>query len=492
MDGPMSATPHAARPRFDLTIRGGRVVTATSDQVADIGIRGGLIEAIGSIRTSVEPGERVIDATGKLVFPGGIDAHVHVTPVELPNRRLAWADDFGAASAAAAAGGITTIGDITFPKLGESPHEAAVRVEKESARHSIIDYLLHPVLFDPSPSNIGDIGNLSRDGFGSLKIFMNLGDFDGRTDEYLSALRAAATHGMVVLIHCEDGPITRFLTQHLVAEGRSDLSNFPATRPEYAYVAAVHRALAYAEATGATIYLVHVSSAAVLGAIQAARSRGVSACVETRPIYLLFTDDVYSGQQPGLFIGNPPIRTARDQEALWDGLAAGLIDTCCTDHAPWTRKDKLEPGLDITNTRPGMADLEFMMPTLFSEGVRKGRLPLERFVEITSTNAARIFGIFPAKGTIAVGSDADLVVWDPTRTVAITGNSMVSNAKHTVLEGRELTGWPSTTISRGEVVFANGRVAKLPGRGKRVRTTTINHNPTPPSREEVEQNATAR
>jgi dihydropyrimidinase len=448
---------------LDVAVRGGRVVTAGSDGPADVGIRDGRIVALGE---AVGPAAEDIDATGRLVLPGGIDAHVHLTPVATAQRKLSWADDFTSGSRAAAAGGITTVGNITFPEPGETLVQAHQRVTSLAEATSITDFLLHPVLLDPAPDRLGEISQLAARGVSSMKIFMHLFGFDAQAADYLRALAKAGEEGLLTLVHCEDACIISLLTEQLTAAGRTGLENFPRTRPVAAESAAVARAVAFAEAAQAPIYVVHLSSRAALEAATSARARGVPVYVETRPIYLLFTDERFDGPEAALYVGNPPLRTPADVDALWAGLATGGISTCCTDHAPWTREQKLDPDLDIAHTRPGMADLETLMPALFSEGVLGGRLSLQRFVEATSANAARLFGLYPAKGTIAVGSDADLTIWNPSLSRTVRGSELYTNARMSLLEGRELTGWPEATISRGDIIFRNGQIAGVPGRGR--------------------------
>jgi dihydropyrimidinase len=226
--------------------------------------------------------------------------------------------------------------------------------------------------------------------------------------------------------------------------------------------------IGFAEATGAPIYIVHLGSEAALIEARTARARGQRVYVETRPIYLYFTDESFAGEDAPLYVGNPPLRGSSDQQALWAGLAAGHVDTCCTDHAAWTLADKLDPSLTVNNARPGMSELETLMPVLYSEGVRKGRLSLQRFVEVTSTNAAKLFGLFPQKGTIAVGSDADLVVWDPDARRPIVGAEGMSRSGYSLYEGWDVVGAPAQTISRGEVVYSDGAVLGQAGRGRLV------------------------
>lgn len=455
----------AGAPELDLAVRGGRVVTAASDGVADIGIRDGKVVELG---LAVGPAAEEVDATGRLVLPGAVDAHVHLTPVHTRDRQLAWADDYASGSRAAAAGGVTTLGDIAFARPDEPLPDAMRRIAAGAEELSVVDFMLHPVLLDPGAERVAEIPALAAAGFTSLKVFMHMGGFDSRIGEYAAALEQAGSHGLTTLVHAEDATTIAHLTERLVRAGRTGIENFPLTRPVLAETVAVERAVALAEVTGAPIYLVHLSSAAAVAAADRARQRGVEVYVETRPIYLLFEESRFSGPEPGVYVGNPPLRRPADQEALWRGLDTGRIDTCCTDHAPWRREDKLAPEVDVTNTRPGMADLETLVSSLHSEGVRSGRLSLRRLVEVTSTNAARIFGAFPRKGTIAVGSDADLLVFDPGHRWVVRGSELQTAAKTTLLEGRELVGRPALTISRGQVVMRHGEIVGSAGHGRLV------------------------
>ena len=229
----------------------------------------------------------------------------------------------------------------------------------------------------------------------------------------LAAVGIAGRHGMLTLIHCEDGALVRFAGQRLLAAGRGGLADWAQSRPVAAERAAVERAVAMCEATGSPVYIVHLSSRAALESARRARSRGLPVFVETRPLYLYLTSAALAGPQPGRYIGSPPLREPDDQAALWAGLADGSVHTVGSDHAPWSLRDKIDDALDVTTARQGVADLETIMPMLFSEGVRAGRISLARFVALTSANPARLFGLYPRKGTIAAGSDADLVVLDP-------------------------------------------------------------------------------
>jgi dihydropyrimidinase len=448
--------------RVDLAIRNGTVVTPSTHAVTDIGIRDGVIVQLGGeLRADDE-----VDASGKLVFPGGIDMHVHLTPVEIGGGVIEWADDFASGSAAAAAGGITTIGNMTFPRPDEALHDALARALTAAEGTSLVDFVLHPVLLDPSPEAIAAIPGLVRDGHSSLKIFMIAGDFDARAGDYLRALHAAGRAGALTLFHCEDNCVIGFLCEQLLAAGKGGPAFYPDSRPVYSEAVAAARAIAFAEAAAAPIYIVHLSSAEALEVCHKARARGLPVYVETRPLYLYLTRERFAEPDGAKYVGNPPLREPSDVTALWHGLAGGDIHTFCTDHAPWNLAAKLDPSLNVATFRPGMSDLQTLLPLLFSAGVRGGKLSLRRFVEVTSTNAARLFGLFPRKGTVAVGSDADLVIWDPELTRTVSAADDLSCADFSLYEGWEVTGWPTHTYLRGRLIAHDGAIVAEQAAGR--------------------------
>ncbi len=450
----------------DLVVRGGTVVTAGSAGECDLGISDGKISQIGGFPR----GRAEIDAAGALVLPGGLDMHVHLSSPEPPQPGVpAWADDFSSGSAAAIAGGVTTIGNMTFPGEEQALRQALARDLEAARGAAAVDYVLHPVLHRPSPEALAELPVLASEGHTSLKLFMTSAEFEAHADGMIAAVRIAGRSGMLTLMHCEDGALVRFAGQQLLASGRGGLADWAESRPVLAERAAVERAVAICEATGAPVYIVHLSSAAALRSARRGRARGLPVFVETRPLYLYLTSAALREPQGGRYIGAPPLREPADVAALWSGLADGSVHTLGSDHAPWLLPDKVDDRLDVTTARQGVADLETIMPMLFSEGVRTGRISLARFVALTSANAARLFGLYPQKGTIAVGSDADLVVLDPRVRRTIDGRSMRSNAGYSVYDGREVAGWPRFTVSRGEVVLADGQVVAEPGRGRWLR-----------------------
>jgi dihydropyrimidinase len=303
----------------------------------------------------------------------------------------------------------------------------------------------------------------------SFKVYMMRADFGAHTHDLIRMLEGARAAGVVTMVHCEDAALLAAAARRLEAENRTSLRNYAESRPVIVEVTATQQAAALCESTGAPMYVVHISSSRALDACRQARAAGAPLYVETRPLYLHYTEDRLRGPDAPLYVGQPPLRTETDREELWRGLADGRIDVLATDHAPWIREQKLDPSLSITRLRPGMSDLQFMLPMYFSEGVGKRRLPLQRFVETTSTNAARIFGLYPKKGVIAEGSDADIAIWDPKRTATITAEADLSKSDYSIYEGWKVTGWPVTTIRRGQVVYEDSRIAGRAGTGQLIR-----------------------
>jgi dihydropyrimidinase len=465
-----------------LIIRNGQFITAGSRFVGDLLAIDGKVAQIGrDLEVSDDIPE--IDATGKYILPGGVDMHVHLSPAyspagtgpsgvpndDNPERRenvQVWSDDFDSGSRAAAAGGITTIGNMTFPHVGERVRDAVERTALDAQRDSIVDFVMHPILLTAQGMR-EQLPELVEAGCRSVKFFMIFPSFDAELPDYLQLMEAAGQHGLITMIHCEDACTVGHVTQKLMAEGRADATNYGDARPVAAEAMAVSRAVTYAEATNTPIYIVHLSSAAALDVATAAKARGVPVSVETRPIYLLFDDSYLTRPDGPLYIGNPPLRKTTDMDALWSGLATGAVDTCCTDHAPAPSAEKI--GADIANVSPGVADLDTMLPMLYSRGVHTGRISIEKFVEVTSTNPAKIFGLYPQKGTIAVGSDADLLIWDPAAVYTYRAEDAQTRLDYSLYDGWEINGRLMTTISRGEVIYDNGQIIAKGGRGRFVR-----------------------
>jgi dihydropyrimidinase len=442
---------------LDLVIRGGQVVTAEGRSFEAVGIEDGKIAQLGGIMQ----GTHEIDASGLLLLPGGIDPHVHLSGF--------WADDFETGSEAALAGGITTIGTMLAPIEGRSLQHAIeqeIRIVEEQA---IADVFLHSVIPHPPTGHIESMAQLVQAGTSSIKIFMAVPGFDRHVPGYVELLRAAGDSGALTMIHCEDQSIIDGRIEALVRSGQRTLDHYAESRPVSSEVVAVEQAIELCESTGAPIYIVHLSSERALDACRQARARGLPVYVEVRPIYLHLTQERYDGPDGPLHVAMPPLREPSDVQALWQGLSSGDVDTLGSDHSPLTRADKFDPSHDVTAPRAGVAELQTMLPMLFSEGVHKGRITLERFVALTSTHAAQLFGLYPRKGTIAVGSDADITLWDPSETKTVRAAEMYSRAGHSVYEGMEATGWPRMTLRRGEVVYERGKILGRPGSGQWIR-----------------------
>jgi dihydropyrimidinase len=448
---------------MDLAIRGGTVVTEAGAATIDLGIVDGRLSHVGG---QVPSAREEVDATGLLVLPGGIDMHVHLTPS--PNRTVSWVDDFASGSRAAAAGGITTIGNMTSPAEGEALDDAVRRVAAEAAADSIVDFVLHPVVRDPA-QQLAALCDLAADGLVSVKIFMVTPDFEANVARFLDLMEAAAELGLVVMLHCEDASISAFATDRLFRTGRGGVHDYAVSRPRSGEVAAVARAVAMTEVTGATTYLVHIASASALDLVRQARDAGLPIHAETRPVYLHHTNEVLAGPDGPLFVGSPPIGSQADRDALWDGLRRGIVSTVASDHAPWAKADKLDPSLNVRTLPPGLPELETSLPLLYSEGVQAGRLSIEAFVAATSTMPARIFGLHPRKGTIMRGSDADLAIWDPAVTWTVRAADGQSRSDYSPYEGWEISGRPVYTIRRGSVIWSRGVLTAgvTPGRRQR-------------------------
>ena len=447
---------------MDLVIRNGTVVTVGGRAEVDVGVRDGRIVQLGGTMQ----GDRELDAQGLFVTPGGVDPHVHLTPPTRSGDGWRWVDDFESGTRAAVAGGVTCVGNISFPERGETLADAVATDQAEAEQMSLADFFLHPVLMDPDEANLDTIEPLFEAGHTSIKIFLSFRRFDRHVPEYLEAMRKVAQCGGIALMHCEDAAIIDCCCNLLREAGKTDPRFYPDTRPLQAEVVATQRAVGFAETTGCPTYVVHLASQRALAACHDGRSRGVPVYVETRPLYLHLTRERFDEPDGAKYAGAPPLREPVDVDAMWAGLRFGDIDTLATDHAPWSLEAKLDPSLEAADLRQGVADLETCLPMLFSTGVLTGRLTLEQFVAVTSTNPAKLFGLYPRKGTIAVGADADLVVWDPNETRTIDGASMQSRADYSPYDGWSVSGWPRFTVSRGDVVVESGDVVAEPGRGR--------------------------
>lgn len=450
----------------DIIIRNGLVVTDIKQYKADIRIAGDKISQIGSNLPKSENGEREIDADGLLILPGGIDPHVHLSLPDYVPEKYRWADDFESGSKAALAGGITTLGCISVPDQNETPLGTLKRETKAAQQQAIADIMIHPVLSSPTEEILLEFPRLVEKGCTTIKVFMCTNDFDEHSLEYIKALQAAEDAGILTMIHCEDNAIITATCQAMMVEGRGSLANYAESRPVISEVVATQRAVSMCETTGASIYVVHLSSERALQVCKEAQARSLPVYVEGRPIFLYLTQEQYLKPDGALYVVQPPLREANDIAALWEGVSKGSIHTVATDHAPHTREQKLDPTLNVLDLLPGINELQVMLPMLHSKGVLKGKISLEHFVELTSTNVAKLFGLYPRKGTIQVGSDADLTLWDPSEEREVKNTEMFSKAGFSIYEGTKITGWPQITIRRGEVVYEGRKITAQPNSGQ--------------------------
>jgi dihydropyrimidinase len=449
----------------EIVIRNGTIVNSTGQTQSDLRIRNGLIAEIGRNLTP-GAGAQVIDAAGKLILPGGIDPHVHLTPVRTPTT-MKGADDYTSASLSALAGGKTTISNFITQVPGESVATTLTQAADVARKQAIADVILHYTVNDPTKFTPADVALLHDRGF-DLKIFMMRPGFDEHAEGFMQLVEEAGKAGLLTMMHCEDAGLLKFAQDRLAAEGRARLvgQNFAESRPVASEEAATVRAIDIAEETGSPIYIVHMSSERAMRVAEAARARGLPIYTEVRFIYLHLTKERFNEPDGSIYTGAPPLRDKSDQEYLWKAIADGSGDVVDTDHVGYTRAEKTDPEATITRAREAANYLQDQMPLLYSEGVRKKRITIEKMVALTSTNPAKLFGIYPRKGTIAVGSDADVVIWDPNLTKKIRDEDILSNGHFSIFNGWELTGWPITTIRRGEVVYQNGKILARAGSGQ--------------------------
>ena len=453
---------------FDLVVRGGKVATAADVFHCDIGVKDGRIVALGE---SLAPGAQEIDARGKLVLPGGIDSHCHLEQPEYLG--AVCADDFRSGTISAAAGGNTTVIPFAMAVRGQSLRDVVEDYRRCAVGKAVIDYAIHVIVPDANaPSLQQELPSLIREGYTSIKIFLTYDGFKLNDLEVLRVFEVARREGALVMVHAENEDAIQWLTERLVAAGQTAPAFHGVSRPMAVEREATHRAIALAEVADVPILIVHVSGREAMEQIAWARARGLKIFGETCPQYL-FLDEGHAAQpdyEGAKHVCSPPPRDKENQAHLWRGIQNGVFQVVSSDHSPHRVMDvsgKMPDGAATPFTRiaNGVPGLAARLPLLFSEGVVKGRLKLPEFVAIASTNAARIYGLYPRKGTIAIGSDADLAIWDPEREVVITHALMHDNVDYTPYEGMTVTGWPEITISRGEVVWRDNKLEGKPGRG---------------------------
>ena len=459
-----------------VLVRGGTVIDAFGARRADVRTGGdGRLTAV-SAELAPSPGEEVVDATGRLVVPGGVDVHTHL---HLPVGAVRVSDDFWTGTVAAAMGGTTSIVDYVTAYRGEDPI-AALGTWRRWAEPAAVDYGLHMTFTEAVPESA--VARCVEAGVTSFKLYMAYPDRLQVDDGVIyDVMVAAGRHGGLVTVHAENGGAIEALRRRALAEGRTGVIEHARTRPALLEGEAVGRAAALAEVARVPVYIVHVSSAPALAAVRAARDRGVEILAETCPQYLHLDTSGLEGPDAPDFVCTPPLRDPWHAEELWEGLAAGTVHAVATDHCPFEQADRRAGTLgggwrDFTEIPGGLPGIETRLALVW-EGVRAGRITVADWVRLCAEAPARTFGLWPAKGSLAVGADADLVVWDPERRQALDAGALHMHTDHSPYAGRVAVGWPTHVLSRGRVVVRDGEfigetgwgryVARTPGPGAR-------------------------
>jgi dihydropyrimidinase len=459
-------------------IKNGRVVTAVDDYYGDILVEGERITLIGESLAHITDVDKVIDATDRLVIPGGIDAHTHM---DMPFGGTTSSDDFETGTRAAAHGGTTTIIDFAIQNKGQSLYEALDTWHAKAAGKTAIDYGFHMITTDMPRERLSEMKKLiHEEGVTSFKMFMAYPGVLLVDDATIfRAMATAGEEGGLICMHAENGVVINEIVEHALEKGYRAPKYHALTRPTKAEAEGVGRAIALAEMAGSAVYIVHLSCHDALKKIKEARDEGIPAFAETCPQYL-FLDHTYYEQEKfegAKYVMTPPLREKWNQEELWTGLKMNDLQTVSTDHCPFCFADQKQLGKDdfskIPNGGPGV---ENRMSLIYNGGVVQGRINVNRFVEITSTSAAKIFGLFPRKGTIAVGSDADIVIFNPNKKMKISAETHHMRVDFSCYEGFEVQGVPETVLSRGKVVIENEQYVGRKGDGSYLKRSTVQHN----------------
>lgn len=447
---------------MDLVIKNGRVVTDAGVMDADVGIDGERIVGVARNLTA----DRVVDAQGHYVFPGFVDAHVHL---QMTVGEITTGDDFASGTRAAACSGTTTVVDFTSNVRGEDLAQAAASRRAEADGSVSVDYSLHLTLADSSKRTLDQLRDLSQAGYASAKMYTTYEAIRVRDEEMLQLLAVTRECGIMPMIHAENHAAIAYLTAQLVRQGKTAPRYHPLSRPPMVEAEAANRVLALAGLLDAPVYIAHLTCRETLEAVVSARHRGQKVYAETCPQYLFLCEADY--ERPGFegakFVLSPPLRNRSNWDVLWQALEGAELQAVSTDHCPWYYQTQKTLGRNsfekIPNGAPG---IETRVPLMFSEGVQKGRLSLERFVAVCATEPARLHGLYPRKGTVGVGSDADLVIYDPERPVTLAQQSLHQRVDYCPYEGLELRGYPRTVLLRGQVIVEDGEFVGRAGQGR--------------------------
>ncbi len=451
---------------YDLAITGGTVVLPDGPARMTIGVRNGLIAAI-------DPGpllaRKTLDATGRLVLPGGVDSHCHMD--QQPWEGRSTADDFRTGTLSALCGGNTTVIPFAMQMRGQSLREVVDDYHERASHKAHIDYGFHLVVGDPTPKVLAkELPELIEEGCTSIKLFLT---YEGlKLDDYevLTVLDLARREGVLTMVHAENDACVRWLTDRLLERNKTALRYHVTARSDVGEREAAFRAISFSQLTETPILIAHVSSGLVVEEIRRAQAAGLRIFAETCPQYLfLSAEDIDTPDLSGAkCVCTPPPRDRANQPAMWRGVLDGTLTVFSSDHSPWNYVDKISEGPNTPFTRipNGIPGIETRLPLLFSAIRSDARMTLNEFVTFTTTTPAKLYGLYPQKGVIAIGSDADLAIWDPDRLVTITNDMLHHAVDHTPYEGMQVKGWPVVTVSRGEVVYADGKVTSEAGRGR--------------------------
>jgi len=458
--------------RFDTIIKNATIVTAIDTTLADVGISGGRISAIAG-QLPAENATQTIDASNRLLLPGGIDVHTHL---DMPFGGTTSADDFQTGTIAAAFGGTTTLIDFAIQYKGQTLRHAFDTWMKKAHDKATIDYAFHCIITDLGSAQLEEMADLIREGVTSFKLFMAYpGVFMLDDATIFRAMSQAARHSALICMHAENGGAIDVIVQQALAEGKRAPKYHALTRPTTAEAEATSRAIALAEMAGCPVYIVHLSCNEALEKVREARDRGLPAYAETCPQYLYLSLENMNapGFEGAKYVFTPPLREKWHQEKLWHGLTHDTLQVVSTDHCPFCFKEQKELGIDdftkIPNGGPG---IEHRLSLIYTGGVHGKRFSPNRFVEVVATAPAKLFGLFPRKGTIAVGSDADLVIFDSNEEQVISAKTHHMRVDYSMFEGIHIKGVPKTVLSRGRPVIDAGQFVGRPGSGQFLRRQT--------------------
>jgi dihydropyrimidinase len=448
---------------LDLLVKNGKIITESQVFDADIGIEDGKISEIS--RAISSGAGKTIDAQGKLVLPGLIDGHTHM---EMPFMGTVTNDDFYSGTVAAACGGVTTIVDFSVQAKGDSLRNTYETWRKKADPKVCIDYSLHMIVRDYNASIRNEIKDIIKEGITSFKLFMayknSLYLDDG---SIFSIMEEVKNYGGLIGLHCENGDVIDCLVSKFLSEGKVEPEYHAKSRPNLAEAEAVNRGIRLAQISGSPMYVVHTSTRFGVEEVRTGAESGFPVYCETCPHYLVFTDEAYRRPDGNRYIMSPPLRSGDDRTSLWQGLANGSVKTVGSDHACFSSAMKAQK--DFSKVPNGVPGTEVILPILYSAGVTRGLLPINRLVQCTSFNPAKLFGLYPRKGTLAIGSDADIVILDPKKKMRLSVDNLHSNIDYSIYEDVTVTGYPVVTISHGRIVAQDGQIMAKAGQGQFVK-----------------------